>query len=61
MNGGPAEGLTGRQLDKADAQPAENRTLHIVFQTRYDDVMKALEVYDKKNKIHECKIESLEM
>lgn len=51
MNGGPAEGLTGRQLDKADAQPAENRTLHIVFQTRYDDVMKALEVYDKKNKI----------
>lgn len=46
-----AGGLPGCQTDQADVRPQENDALHITFQTRRDDVLKALEVYDKKNKI----------
>ena len=46
-----AGGLPGSQQDDVDVRPQENDVLHITFQTRRDDVLKALEVYDKKNKI----------
>lgn len=43
--------LPEQQPGETSAQPQSTRKLHIVFQTRRDDVLKALEVYDKKNKI----------
>ena len=46
-----AGGLPGCQPDDADVRTQENDALRITFQTRRDDVLKALEVYDKKNKI----------
>ena len=37
-----AGGLPGSQHDDVDVRPQENDVLHITFQTRRDDVLKAL-------------------